>query len=152
MSRRAGETPLAALLPGSIRDDATIAAAAASLDPIRRVLAGGIPNILLWARLDPTPGYLSPPLQRLVNLGGGLKPLIEAELELLAWQLHVDFRETAATPAQLAALARPHPSRPRWPCAAIPASRWRKAAKATSGPPTSSAFPASPAWTIWRAS
>ena len=106
MSRRAGETPLAALLPGSIRDDATIAAAAASLDPIRRVLAGGIPNILLWARLDPTPGYLSPSLQRLVNLGGGLKPLIEAELELLAWQLHVDFRETAATPAQLAALVR----------------------------------------------
>lgn len=105
-SKRAGETPLAALLPGSIRDDATIAAAAASLDPIRRVLAGGIPNILLWARLDPTPGYLSPPLQRLVNLGGGLKPLIEAELELLAWQLHVDFRETATTRAQLAALVR----------------------------------------------
>lgn len=106
MIKRAGQTPLSALLPGSIRDDATVAASAASLDPIRRALAGGIPNILLWSRLDPAPGRLCPPLQRLAELGGGLKALSEAELELLAWQLHVDFREAAATREQLAAMVR----------------------------------------------
>lgn len=106
MIKRVGQTPFYELLPGSIRDDATITAAAASLDPSRRALALGIPNVLLWARLDPTPGYLSPPLQRLVDLGGGLKPLTEAELELLAYQFHVDFRETATTREQLAAMVR----------------------------------------------
>lgn len=106
MIKRAGQTPLSALLPGSIRDDATVAASAASLDPIRRALAGGIPNILLWSRLDPAPGRLCPPLQRLAELGGGLKALSEAELELLAWQLHVDFREAASTREQLAAMVR----------------------------------------------
>lgn len=106
MIKRAGQTPLSALLPGSIRDDATVAASAASLDPIRRTLAGGIPNILLWSRLDPAPGRLCPPLQRLAELGGGLKTLSEAELELLAWQLHVDFREAASTREQLAAMVR----------------------------------------------
>ena len=106
MMKYIGQTPLSALLPGSIRDDATVAASAASLDPIRRALAGGIPNILLWSRLDPAPGRLCPPLQRLAELGGGLKALSEAELELLAWQLHVDFREAAATREQLAAMVR----------------------------------------------
>lgn len=106
MMKYIGRTPLSALLPGSIRDDATVAASAASLDPIRRALAGGIPNILLWSRLDPAPGRLCPPLQRLAELGGGLKALSEAELELLAWQLHVDFREAAATREQLAAMVR----------------------------------------------
>ncbi len=105
-TKHVGRTPLSALLPGSIRDDATVAASAASLDPIRRALAGGIPNILLWSRLDPAPGRLCPPLQRLAELGGGLKVLSEAELELLAWQLHVDFREAATTPEQLAAMVR----------------------------------------------
>ena len=106
MMKYIGQTPLSALLPGSIRDDAIVAASAASLDPIRRALAGGIPNILLWSRLDPAPGRLCPPLQRLAELGGGLKALSEAELELLAWQLHVDFREAAATREQLAAMVR----------------------------------------------
>ncbi len=106
MMKYIGQTPLSALLPGSIRDDATVAASAASLDPIRRALAGGIPNILLWSRLDPAPGRLCPPLQRLAELGGGLKALSEAELELLAWQLHVDFREAASTREQLAAMVR----------------------------------------------
>lgn len=106
MTKRVGQTPFYELLPDSIRDDATITASAASLDPSRRSLVLGIPNVLLWARLDPAPGYLSPPLQRLVDLGGGLKPLSEAELELLAYQLHVDFRETATTREQLAAMVR----------------------------------------------
>ena len=153
MTKRVGQTPFYELLPDSIRDDATITASAASLDPSRRSLVLGIPNVLLWARLDqslpapmpdrmlpetssgnpassplcvrcphgsvPSPavtaappiriessGYLSPPLQRLVDLGGGLKPLTEAELELLAYQLHVDFRETATTREQLAAMVR----------------------------------------------
>ncbi len=115
MSKRVGQTPLSALLPGSIRDDAGITAAAASLDPSRRALALGIPNVLLWARLEASlraaragseDGCLSPPLQRLVDLGGGLQTLTEAELELLAWQFHVDFRETATTREQLAAMVR----------------------------------------------
>ncbi len=106
MIKRAGQTPLSALLPDSIRDDAAVAATAASLDPIRRALTGGIPHILLWSRLDSAPGRLCPPLQRLAELGGGLKPLTEAELELLAWQLHVDFRETANTREQLASMVR----------------------------------------------
>lgn len=63
--------------------------------------------MLVWARLDPKfaqSGALLPPLQRLVNGARGLKPLSDEELELLAWQFHVDFRETATTDAQLAAM------------------------------------------------
>ena len=59
MMKYIGQTPLSALLPGSIRDDATVAASAASLDPIRRALAGGIPNILLEHVPDTPPEYYS---------------------------------------------------------------------------------------------
>jgi len=105
MTKRVGQTPLYDLLASSIRDDPTIKAAAEALDPSRFTLARAIPDFLIWARLDPAfaaTRRLAPPLQRLADLAGGLKPLSEAELELLAWQLHVDFREVAKTPEQLA--------------------------------------------------
>lgn len=106
MSRRIFDTPFADLLPESIRHDSGIAAAATALDPALRQLVLGVPNLLLFSRLDPSPGHLSPPLQRLTDAAGGLKPLSEAELELLAWQFHVDFREVAKTPAELAVMVR----------------------------------------------
>lgn len=46
------------------------------------------------------------PIQRVTGAAGGLAPLSEAELELLAWQFHVDFREVARTPEQLAEMVR----------------------------------------------
>ena len=106
MSRRIQDTPFLALLPDSIAADPTVSAASSSIDAQLRSVTLGIPNLLLWARLDPAPGRLSPVMQRLVQAAGGLAPLSEAELELLAWQFHVDFRETAKTTEQLAEMVR----------------------------------------------
>ena len=86
--------------------DPTVNAAGAAIDAPLRSVTLGIPLMLLWARLDPAPGRLSPVMQRLTDAAGGLAPLSEAELELLAWQFHVDFRETAKTTEQLAAMVR----------------------------------------------
>lgn len=106
MSRRIQDTPFLALLPDSIAADPTVSAASSSIDTQLRSVTLGIPNLLLWARLDPAPGRLSPVMQRLVQAAGGLAPLSEVELELLAWQFHVDFRETAKTTEQLAEMVR----------------------------------------------
>lgn len=106
MSKRIYDTPLAALVPESIRDDTSIRAAADALDPALGLLVRGVPDLLLWARLNPEPGFLAPVMQRLTNAAGGLKPLSLPELELLAWQLHVDFREVARTREQLAEMVR----------------------------------------------
>ena len=89
--RRLGPTSLADLLAPSIRGDATIAAVTAALDPLLQNAVRSIPNLLLWARLTPDAAYLSPLMQRLVDFAGGIKPLSDEELELLAWQEHVDF-------------------------------------------------------------
>lgn len=89
--RRLGPTSLADLLAPSIRDDATVAAITAALDPMLQNAVRSIPNLLLWARLTPDAAYLSAPMQRLAAFAGGLKPLSDEELELLAWQEHVDF-------------------------------------------------------------
>lgn len=106
MSRRIQDTPFLALLPDSIAADPTVSAASSSIDTQLRSVTLGIPNLLLWARLDPAPGRLSPVMQRLVQAAGGLAPLSEVKLELLAWQFHVDFRETAKTTEQLAEMVR----------------------------------------------
>ena len=106
MSKRIHDTPFRELVPPSIRDDATIAASSDALDGVLARLVRAVPNLLLFSRLDPAPGRLSPPLQRIVDASGGLKPLSEEELELLAWQFHVDFREVATTKEQLAAMVR----------------------------------------------
>lgn len=96
------------LLPGSISGDATIRAIADALDPIFAAIVKSLPNLLIWHRLAATAGRpvpdMLPPIARLVAAAGGLTPLSTAELELLAWQFHVDFREVARTDAELAGM------------------------------------------------
>jgi hypothetical protein len=106
MSSRLGDIRFLSLLPESIRGDEQLAAAAASLDDMLRGAATAIPNLLLWTRLDRERQAYIPPLARLIDAAGGLKPLSPELLELLAWQLHVDFREMAGTPAQLEGMVR----------------------------------------------
>lgn len=89
--RHLGPTALAELLASSISADPTVAASASVLDVLLARATRSIPNLLFWARLTPDPGFLSAPMQRLVDFSGGLPPLSDAELELLAWQEHVDF-------------------------------------------------------------
>jgi hypothetical protein len=99
MARRLGSTPFAELLPGSIAGDATIQAAAASLDQALAPSIRGIPLALLFARLALAgEGELLGPLARLAALSGDLPPLPplpEDALDSLAWQLHVDGYEAA---------------------------------------------------------
>jgi hypothetical protein len=106
MSSALGDIRFLSLLPESIRGDARLAAAASSLDDMLRRTTAAVPNLLLWTRLDRERQAAVPPLARLIAAGGGLKPLSPELLELLAWQLHVDFREVAKTPAQLEAMVR----------------------------------------------
>ncbi|GAB7080886.1 phage tail protein [Megalodesulfovibrio paquesii] len=100
-SKTLGPTPLAAVLAPSIKDDPTIQAAAAAVDAALLPLVQAIPRMLLWARLwsgvGGDAGQLSPALRRIVDWcalesgSSGLPPLSDGELELLAWQMHVDF-------------------------------------------------------------
>lgn len=101
MNRLLGNISFAGLLPDSIREDETVSAAAESLDGLLRKTTHSIPNLLIWARLDRQNQRLIPPLARLVEASGGFEPLSGELLELLAWQMHVDFREVAVTSAQL---------------------------------------------------
>ena len=97
----------AGLLPSSIAEDQSMASAAKALDGMLLRTTLAIPNLLLYARLNRSGAAgMLPALARLTEAGGGLKPLSEAVLELLAWQFHVDFREAATTPEQLAGLVR----------------------------------------------
>lgn len=107
MPRNLYDTPFCDLLPGSIAEDATIKAAAASLDGMLLRTVQSVPNLLIYSRLLLTAGRsasfpLLPALQRIIDASGGLTPLSMSELELLAWQFHVDFREVARTDRQLA--------------------------------------------------
>lgn len=98
MPRRIGDTPFKALLPGSIADDPTIKAAAAALDAAFAPSLRGIPDVLLFARLAMSgPSGMYGPLARLADLSGGLAALPEDVLDSLAWQLHVDGYEAAAS-------------------------------------------------------
>lgn len=106
MPKRIHDTPFRDLVPDSIRDDATVRSAADAFDAILGTIVRDIPNLLVFSRIDPTPGMLLAPLQRIADAAGGLKPLSVEELELLAWQFHVDFREVAKTREQLAELVR----------------------------------------------
>lgn len=95
------------LLPGSISTDPTLQAAAGALNAVLRSTSQSIPNLLLQARLWQQPASsMLPPLGNLTEARGGLKDLSLAELELLAWQMHVDFRDVATTRAQLAEMVR----------------------------------------------
>ena len=98
---------LLSLLPASISDDPQMRAAAEALAPVLKSLSLSLPNLLVYARLgDQNPAAMLPPLARLTQARGGLKSLSLEELELLAWQFHVDFREVARTREQLAAMVR----------------------------------------------
>ncbi len=99
--KRLGDIHFAELLPDSIRHDPTISAAAETLNQLLRKTTLAIPNLLIWARLERDSAALIPPLARLASKAGGLKPHTLEALELLAWQLHVDFRDVATDEAML---------------------------------------------------
>jgi hypothetical protein len=101
-----GDVSFVTLLPESIRGDATLNSAAQALDALLRKTTLAVPNLLTFARLDRENAQAFPPLARLITAAGGLKALPTELLERLAWQFHVDFRETAKTNAQLEALVR----------------------------------------------
>lgn len=106
MSSWLGEVSFASLIPDSIRGDKTVAAAAEAMDGLLRRTTHAIPNLLIWARLDRESERLIPPLARLVRAAGGVKALPTELLELLAWQLHVDFREIALNDSMLERMVR----------------------------------------------
>lgn len=93
--KRLGDIHFSEILPHSIKPDPTVAAAAESLNRLFRKTTLAVPNLLIWARLDRDSGRVIPPLARLAEVAGGLKPHASEVLELLAWQLHVDFRDVA---------------------------------------------------------
>ena len=93
--RRLGNINFAEILPESIKHDPAVATAAEVLNRVLRKTTLAVPNLLLWARLDREGARLIPPLARLAEEAGGLKPHSTGVLELLAWQLHVDFRDVA---------------------------------------------------------
>lgn len=96
MARRLGETPFAELLPHNLAQDATLKAVADSLDKILAPSIAGIAPLLIYDRLSKAaPQSLLPPLMRLAEQSGGLAPLPEQLLDMLAWQLHVDGYEAA---------------------------------------------------------
>ena len=105
---RLGDPRVRGLLTPALADDPAFGAAGSALETLLRRVVRSVPNLLLWHRLAltagrPVPGMLAP-IGRVAEASGGLTPLSTAELELLAWQLHVDFRETARTDAELAGL------------------------------------------------
>ena len=107
---RLGDLLFNKLLPQTLAEDPSFSAAGSAVESVFRGVVSSTPNLLLWHRLALTagrtvPGML-PPIQRVADTTGRLAPLSEAELELLAWQLHVDFREVARTPEQLAEMVR----------------------------------------------
>lgn len=95
MNKTLGHTPLVEVLAPSIKDDAVIKAAAHAVDAALLPVVNAIPRMLLWARLWQDERGLSPSLSRIVHFCGGLPPLSDEELELLAWQMHVDFWDPA---------------------------------------------------------
>lgn len=88
-----GTGSLLDVLAPSIQEDATIQASALSVDTALFPLIESIPKMLLWARLYGKYAELAPSMTRIANAVGGLNELSDQELELLAWQLHVDFWE-----------------------------------------------------------
>lgn len=106
MSKRLGRLFFGNMLPEVIRHDAKLSAAAQALDGLLHRATQAVPNLMVFARLDRENAVCIPPLQRLVDAAGGLKPLTTEQLELLAWQFHVDFREVATDDAMLERMVR----------------------------------------------
>ena len=105
---RLGDPQVRGLLTPALADDPAFGAAGSALETLLRRVVRSVPNLLLWHRLALTAGRPVPdmlaPIGRVAEASGGLTPLNTAELERLAWQLHVDFRETARTDTELAGL------------------------------------------------
>ena len=92
------------LVPESIRSDSQIAAAADAISPFLQTIVRAVPNLLIYGRLEEQdPAGMLAPLRRLTEARGGLKNLSTEELEQLAWQWHVDFRDAAKTNEKLRA-------------------------------------------------
>ena len=92
------------LVPESIRSDSQMAAAADAISPFLQTIVRAVPNLLIYGRLEEQdPAGMLAPLRRLTEARGGLKDLSTEELEQLAWQWHVDFRDAAKTNEQLRA-------------------------------------------------
>ena len=94
------QTPLAALLPPVIAADAGLRAAAQACETQIKRGHAAIPDLLFFARLSEDSGFNSPvamllPLMRLAACAGGLQPLSDELLDLLAWQLHVEGYDLA---------------------------------------------------------
>lgn len=105
MTSHLSDGDLRALLPAHLHNDPALATAIEVLRPHLQAVARAVPNLLIFARLGgQPPETMLPPLRRLVEARGGLRPAESALLEQLAWQLHVDFREAARTDAELADL------------------------------------------------
>ena len=91
---RLGDPRVRGLLTPALADDPAFGAAGSALETLLRRVVRSVPNLLLWHRLAltagrPVPGMLAP-IGRVAEASGGLTPLSTAELELLAWQLHVE--------------------------------------------------------------
>ena len=94
--KRITNTPFLELLPGSIAGDPVMRAAANALDVVQPGTLTGIPGLLLWARLLEDDTDILRPLRRVAG-DTELAPLTDVELDLLAWQFHVDGYEMAQT-------------------------------------------------------
>ena len=91
------KAPFIRLLPQSLSTDKTMADIAGILEPVLAAGDAAIASILVMARLMENDDNLAPPLARIVEQAGGLAPLEDDLLDLLAWQFHVDGYETANT-------------------------------------------------------
>ena len=104
MSRHLHDLVFRQLVPESIRSDSQMAAAADSLSPLLQTIVRAVPNLLIYGRLEGQyPAGMLAPLRRLTEARGGLKDLSTEELEQLARQWHVDFRDAAKTNGKLRA-------------------------------------------------
>lgn len=104
MSRHLHDLVFRQLVPESIRSDSQIAAAADAISPFLQTIVRAVPNLLIYGRLEEQdPAGMLAPLRRLTEARGGLKALSTEELEQLAWQWHVDFRDAAKTNEKLRA-------------------------------------------------
>ncbi len=104
MSRHLHDLVFRQLVPESIRSDSQIAAAADAISPFLQTIVRAVPNLLIYGRLEEQdPAGMLAPLRRLTEARSGLKALSTEELEQLAWQWHVDFRDAAKTNGKLRA-------------------------------------------------
>lgn len=97
MSKFLSNTPLAEILPQSIRHDKSIEACTAGIEPEMTQVTARIASLMLVSRLfdeEKISPKASEVFQRIASLGG-YHALEENLLDLLAWQFHVDDYDIA---------------------------------------------------------